>query len=109
VKTRSHNPLAWPLGIGYWPTAAGQQPSFIYFFSVFFLMGFSSIVFIYLLSCIKEVNTQGGSFSACELGTKVPSPLVLKQPLDLHTPYSPTIPHSGISFVFALMCMTMGG
>ena len=28
---------------------------------------------------------------------------------DYLTPYSPTIPRSGISFVFALMCMTMGG
>jgi hypothetical protein len=78
--------------IGYWlpafdyrPTAAGQQSSFIYSFSVFFLMGSSSTVFIFLLSYIKESNTLGGSFSACELGIKVPTPRVLKQPLNLYT------------------------
>ncbi len=83
MKTRSHNPLATAIGcwlpaLGYQPPATSQRPSFTYF-SFFFLMGSSSVVFIYLLSCIKEVNTLGGSFSACELGTKVPTSRVLKQ------------------------------
>jgi len=59
-----------------YPAITVQQPSFTYFFSFFFLLGFSSVIFIYLL---------GGSFSACELGIKVPTPRVLKQPLNLHT------------------------
>jgi hypothetical protein len=71
-----------PPANGHRPTATGQRPLFIYFFSFFFLMGFSSAVFVRLLSSIKEVDTLGGSFSACELGIKVPTPRVLKQLLN---------------------------
>jgi hypothetical protein len=82
----------WP---GHWVLATGQQPSFIYSLSCFFLMGFSSVIFICLPSCIKEeVNSLGGRFSARELGTKVPMPRVLKQPLNCNIPYPPTIPHT---------------
>jgi len=72
----------WP---SHWVLATGQRPLFIYSFSFFFLMGFSSAVFVRLLSSIKEVDTLSGSFSACELGIKVPTPRVLKQPLNRHT------------------------
>jgi hypothetical protein len=49
-------------------------------------MGFSSVVFIYLLfRTQEEVNSLVESFSACELGIKVPTPRVLKQPLNRHT------------------------
>ncbi len=83
-----------PPMVSHRPRATGQRPLFIYSFFCLFLMGFSSVVFIYLLFRTKEVDTLGGSFSACELGTKVPTPRVLKQPLNRHISYPPTIPHT---------------
>jgi hypothetical protein len=99
-----------PTATGLRPSANGHRPLFIYSFSCFFLMGFSSVIFIYLLSCIKEVNTLGRSFSARELGTKVPTPRVLKQPLNhRYIVSSNNSSHSRILFVSALVCMARLG